>query len=140
MPSAPVPLKHILKMAKIRAETKTSSGAMPSFLGMPIAIRMYDAYIRYIVLSLSYLGEQIAARRKTMGLTQAELATKARLSRATVDALENGRSGELGFIKITNILSVLGLELRLQEAGTRRPTLEELMKEESDAQGLDRRR
>lgn len=113
---------------------------MPSFLGMPIAIRMYDAYIRYIVLSLSYLGEQIAARRKTMGLTQAELATKARLSRATVDALENGRSGELGFIKITNILSVLGLELRLQEAGTRRPTLEELMKEESDAQGLDRRR
>jgi hypothetical protein len=34
----------------------------------------------------------------------------------------------------------VGLELKLQEASARRPTLEELMNEESDDKGLDRRR
>jgi hypothetical protein len=48
--------------------------------------------------------------------------------------------GELGYSKITNILSALGMELKLQEASARRPTLDELMEEESDDEGLDRRR
>jgi hypothetical protein len=48
--------------------------------------------------------------------------------------------GELGYSKITSILSALGLELKLQEASARRPTLDELMEEEHDDQGLDRRR
>jgi hypothetical protein len=51
-----------------------------------------------------------------------------------------GRLGELGFSKISNILAALGLELKLQAASTRRPTLEELLNEESDVEGLDRRR
>lgn len=62
------------------------------------------------------------------------------MSRATLDALQNGRLGELGYSKITRILAALGLELKLQEASTRRPTLDELMNEERDDQGLDRRR
>jgi hypothetical protein len=57
-----------------------------------------------------------------------------------MDALENGRLGELGYSKITRILAALGLELKLQEASERRPTLEELMNEERDDQGLDRQR
>ena len=48
--------------------------------------------------------------------------------------------GELGYSKITNILTALGMELKLQEASTRRPTLDELMEEGRDDQGLDRRR
>jgi transcriptional regulator with XRE-family HTH domain len=92
------------------------------------------------MLPLSTIAEQIASKRKAMGLSQAALAKKARVSRSTIDALENGRLGELGYAKITNILSALGLELKLQEAGARRPTLEDLMNEESDDQGLDRRR
>jgi transcriptional regulator with XRE-family HTH domain len=68
------------------------------------------------------------------------LARKAGLSRATLDALENGRSGELGFTKVANILSALGLELRVHEANLQRPTLDELLEEERDDKGLDRRR
>jgi hypothetical protein len=48
--------------------------------------------------------------------------------------------GELGYSKITNILTALGLELKLQEASAGRPTLEELMEEARDDQSLDRRR
>ena len=92
------------------------------------------------MLPLSFIGEQIAAKRKTLGLTQPTLAKKARVGLSTLDALENGRLGELGYSKISNILTALGLELRLQEASARRPTLEELMEEGRDDQGLDRRR
>jgi len=68
------------------------------------------------------------------------LARKAGISRATLDALENGRSGELGFTKVANILSALGLELRVHEANLQRPTLDELLEEDRDDKGLDRRR
>lgn len=84
------------------------------------------------MLLLSSIAEQIAEKRRKMGLSQATLAKRARVSRATLDALENGRLGELGYSKISNILAVLGLELKLQEASARRPTLEDLMNERSD--------
>jgi transcriptional regulator with XRE-family HTH domain len=92
------------------------------------------------MLPLPSLGQQIATQRKALGLTQPMLAKKARVGLSTLDALENGRLGELGFSKINNILTALGLELKLQEASARRPTLEELMEEGRDDQGLDRRR
>ena len=91
-------------------------------------------------LSLLGLGERIATQRKTLGLTQAMLAERARVGLSTLDALENGRLGELGYSKVTNILTALGLELKLQEASAGRPTLEELMEEARDDQSLDRRR
>lgn len=98
------------------------------------------SYIR-CMLPLYLLGEQIAIKRKSLGLTKPTLANKARVGLSTLDALENGRMGELGYSKITNILAALGLELKLQEASAHRPTLEELMEEgRRDDQGLDRRR
>lgn len=92
------------------------------------------------MLSLSSIGALIAAKRKKLGLSQTELARKASLSRATLDALENSRTGELGFSKITKLLSALGLGLKLQETGSRRPTLNELLEEDRNDQSLDRRR
>jgi transcriptional regulator with XRE-family HTH domain len=92
------------------------------------------------MLTLSSIGGEIAAKRKKLDLSQAELARTASVSRATLDALENGRSGELGFSKITKILSALGMELKLQETASRRPTLDELIQEDRDDQSLDRRR
>jgi transcriptional regulator with XRE-family HTH domain len=89
------------------------------------------------MLQLSSLGEQVATRRKSMGLTQRALAQKARVGLSTLDALENARLGELGFTRVTNVLSALGLELKLQEANARRPTLDELLEEEQ-GEGLDR--
>ena len=91
------------------------------------------------MLPLYSLGERIADKRKALGLTQRDLAKKAKVGLSTLDALENGRLGELGFSKITNILAALGLELTLREAASGRPTLEELMEEERNGQGLGRR-
>jgi len=83
------------------------------------------------------IGNQIAERRKELKLTQAELSRKAGVSRATLDALENGRAGELGVTKLTKLLAALGLELRVQTATSQRPTLEELIEEDRDDQSLD---
>ena len=91
-------------------------------------------------MPLSLLGEQIATKRKTLGLTQSMLAKKARVGLSTLDALENGRLGELGYSKVNNILTALGLELKLQKTSAGRPTLEELIEEARDDQSLDRRR
>ena len=86
------------------------------------------------------IGRQIAESRKKLKLTQSALSRRVGISRATLDALENGRAGELGFSKLSRLLAALGLELRLQAAGSTRPTLDELLQEEQDDQGLDRRR
>jgi transcriptional regulator with XRE-family HTH domain len=88
---------------------------------------------------LASIGAEIALRRKKLKLSQTSLARQARISRATLDALENGRAGELGFSKVTRLLAALGLELKLQPAGSHRPTLDELLAEDRDDQGLDRR-
>jgi transcriptional regulator with XRE-family HTH domain len=92
------------------------------------------------MLDLISIGHHVADRRKTLKLSQTALARKAGVSRATVDALENGRSGELGFSKVAKLLAALGLELTLRTASSQRPTLDELMQEDRDDQSLDRRR
>jgi transcriptional regulator with XRE-family HTH domain len=92
------------------------------------------------MVTLETVGKRISARRKTLGFSQAALARQARIGHSTLDALENGRLGELGLSKIIRILSALGLELEIQEAVGRRPTLEEIMKEERNDQDLDGRR
>jgi transcriptional regulator with XRE-family HTH domain len=92
------------------------------------------------MLNLSLIGERIAGSRKKLKLSQGALARKAGISRATLDALENGRAGEMGFSKLTKLLAALGLELRLQPASSHRPTLDELLKEDRDDQSVDRRR
>ena len=78
------------------------------------------------------IGSQIAERRKALKLSQADLSRKAGVSRATLDALENGRAGELGFSKVARLLAAIGLELTLRTAGSHRPTLDELLQEDRD--------
>jgi len=91
------------------------------------------------VTGLAPFGAEIAEHRKKLKLTQTELARRAGISRATLDALENGRSGELGFSKVARLAAALGLELKLQPAASRRPTLDELREEDRDDQSLGRR-
>jgi transcriptional regulator with XRE-family HTH domain len=88
------------------------------------------------MLALSSIGAEIAAKRKLLGLTQAVLARRASVGRSTLDALENARMDELGYAKVARILSVLGLDLRLEEAGSAR---DEVGREDPDDQGLNRR-
>ena len=92
------------------------------------------------MLDLISIGNQIAEHRKTLKLSQTELSHKVAISRATLDALENGRARELGFSKITKLLAALGLELTVKTASSQRPTLDELMQEDRDDKSLDRRR
>jgi transcriptional regulator with XRE-family HTH domain len=92
------------------------------------------------MLDLISIGQEIAEHRKKLKLSQAALAAKTGISRATLEALENGRAGELGFSKLSKLLRALGLELKLQAASSRRPTLDELLNEDRDDQSLDRRR
>ncbi|NTV74115.1 MAG: helix-turn-helix domain-containing protein [Holophaga sp.] len=92
------------------------------------------------MITLPDLGNAIAMRRKAMGLSQKELAGKAGVGRSTLDALENARLGELGFVKVARLLAALGLHLKVQEAGSTRPTLEGLLEENRLDQNLDGRR
>ena len=84
------------------------------------------------MIDLNDMGREIARRRSVAKLTQAELAGRARIGRSTLDALENGRASELGFGKIVRLLAALGLELRIAERRTSRPTLEALLNDDVD--------
>jgi len=83
------------------------------------------------VNSLTEIGKRIASARKERRLTQTELASRAGVSRPTIDLLENGRASEIGYSKLARILAAVGFELRLQTIAQERPTLDDLLKEDS---------
>jgi transcriptional regulator with XRE-family HTH domain len=112
---------------------------MPMILGYLRLDWQVPDKLGMFMLDLASIGKQIAQRRKTLKLSQGELSIRAGVSRATLDALENARAGELGFSKLTRLLTAVGLELKLQAGSSNRPTLEELLQEDRDDQSLDRR-
>jgi len=71
---------------------------------------------------LQELGYKIRRARRERGLTQAQLARAAWLSRTTLNQLENGLFPDLGVRKVLAILETLGLDLAVQPVPeTRRP-------------------
>jgi transcriptional regulator with XRE-family HTH domain len=91
-------------------------------------------------MNLIELGEHIKTTRKAKGWSQTRLAQAARVSRARLEALENGRSAEVGFKLLLRILHALGLDLRITDLNRGRPTLEDLVADEAgrNAARLDR--
>ncbi|WP_114090374.1 helix-turn-helix domain-containing protein [Thalassospira profundimaris] len=87
------------------------------------------------MLNLWQIGREIQAARKFRKIRQEDLARDAGIARSTLSALERGQVTELGFGKISLLLNLLGLELKVIAANNNRPTLEELMAE--DDQGLE---
>lgn len=81
---------------------------------------------------LDEIGQLIGKTRKNKKLTQAQLASQLGMSRATISKIENGTIPEIGIRKVLSLCAALGLELVAQEK-TKRPTLQQLMKENSDA-------
>jgi transcriptional regulator with XRE-family HTH domain len=71
------------------------------------------------------LGTLIRSLRKDKGLTQAALASRLSMSRATISAIENGTVAEIGIRKVEGLLNMLGYRLTAVP-NRRRPTLDEL--------------
>jgi transcriptional regulator with XRE-family HTH domain len=84
------------------------------------------------MLTIHQIGRLVATARTSQGHRQTDLANRASLSRATIDALENGRASDIGVSKLSRILAALGLELSVRPATNERPTLDELLKEDAD--------
>lgn len=80
-------------------------------------------------MDLSTLGKTIATLRRQQNVSQQLMADHLGLSRATINALENGRSGDVGVRKVMKILDYLGHELAVREKSPF-PTLEELRDEQ----------
>jgi transcriptional regulator with XRE-family HTH domain len=90
-------------------------------------------------MDLLDLGELIKKTRRVQKLTQGELVIRAGLSRARLDALENGRISDIGFKKLMRVLNTLGLDLRSTQLNDSRPTLEDLIAEDENAPSVGRR-
>lgn len=82
------------------------------------------------MVDLNELVDAIRLNRKRRKLTQHQLAQSAGVSRALIAELERGRLPELGFRKLTRILNVVGLDLRLSTFNQTRPTFEDLLEED----------
>jgi transcriptional regulator with XRE-family HTH domain len=91
-------------------------------------------------MDLIELGERIKADRKARGWSQTKLAEESGVSRARIEALENGRIAEIGFKHLMRVMNSLDLDLRVTQLNRGRPTLEDLTAEEArhDASRLDR--
>lgn len=74
------------------------------------------------------LGLLIRKLRKAAGLSQAQLAERHGMSRATVSGIENNTIGEIGIRKVAAMLEGLGYELTATPRRRRR-TLDELKSE-----------
>lgn len=73
-------------------------------------------------MRLQELGYEIRRARLELGLTQAQLAKAAGLSRTTLNQFENGLFPDLGVRKVLAILEKLALDLSVQPVPqTRRP-------------------
>lgn len=81
---------------------------------------------------MSDIAGSIRTARETKRMRLTELARQAGVSRATLDALENGRKSDIGVKTLERIANVLGLEVRLSPRGIRRPTLYELLAEDHE--------
>jgi HTH-type transcriptional regulator / antitoxin HipB len=65
-------------------------------------------------MKLQEIGYQVRQARRARGLTQAQLATAAGVSRTTLNRLENGLFPDLGIRKLQAILGAVDLTLTIQ--------------------------
>lgn len=71
------------------------------------------------------LGQTISSLRREQNVSQQVMADHLSISRATINALENGRAGDVGVRKVMKILDYLGCQLAVRDKSPF-PTLEEL--------------
>jgi len=76
----------------------------------------------------SEVGHKLAQLRNEQGMTQTKLAELTGISRATINAFENGRVSDIGLRKVIKLFDILGYELTTKPR-SRFPTFEELINE-----------
>jgi len=81
--------------------------------------------MRDIRVMIQELGQEIIVLRREKKVSQQVLADAIGVSRATINALENGRSHDVGIRKVMKILDFFNCELCIKPR-TRFPTFEEL--------------
>ncbi|QKD19255.1 helix-turn-helix domain-containing protein [Mesorhizobium sp. NZP2077] len=89
------------------------------------------------MIDLNDLGNEIKNARKQRKLAREKLAELSGVSRARIEALENGRVSDMGFKRLLTLMNIVGLDFRLMTFNNKRPTLEDIM-EEDDAARLGR--
>jgi HTH-type transcriptional regulator / antitoxin HipB len=67
--------------------------------------------------TLQELGADVAARRKSLGLKQADVAAQAGITPESLSRFERGRVAEFGARKLLSVLAVLGAELEVMAQG-----------------------
>lgn len=82
--------------------------------------------------TLLEVGEAVAARRRSLGLRQGDVAARAGISQEMLSRFERGKSAEFGSRKLLAVLSVLGMELQIAETGAS-GSLDELRRERGGA-------
>lgn len=78
--------------------------------------------------TMQELGEAIAARRRSLGLKQGDVAARAGISQEVLSRFERGKLAEFGSRKLLAVLAALGLELKFVETGAA-GSLDELRRE-----------
>jgi transcriptional regulator with XRE-family HTH domain len=82
--------------------------------------------------TLTELGEAVAARRKSLKMSQSDVASRSGVTRESLVRFERGQLTEFGSRKLLAVLTVLGLELTFTEVGMS-GTLDELRRERGGA-------
>ncbi|CBL46984.1 Hypothetical protein HDN1F_34010 [gamma proteobacterium HdN1] len=75
------------------------------------------------------LGQEARRLRTEKQITQQIMAEHLQISRATINAFETGRAGDVGIKKVIKIMDYLGYELSLRQKSPF-PTFEELLDEQ----------
>ena len=74
------------------------------------------------------LGQEVAARRRQLGLKQGEVAQRAGVSQEMLSRFERGKLAEFGSRKLLAVLAVLGMQLQFGQIGAS-GSLDELRRE-----------
>jgi len=74
------------------------------------------------------LGQELATRRRQLGLKQGDVAQRAGISQEMLSRFERGKLAEFGSRKLLAVLAVLGMQLQFEQIGAS-GSLDELRRE-----------
>jgi len=89
---------------------------------------IYDA-LRLQMTTLADMAEQLKRARREAGLSQAELAQRAGVSRTTLARMETLARGDMSVSVLLKLLEGAGYDLKVVKAGHQR-TLEDILAEQ----------